>query len=39
MKLIKITTEDSNLIKPYMTEIMSFDEGIVEIIVGYDLAK
>ena len=39
MKLIKITTEDSNLIKPYMTEIMSFDEGVIEIIVGYDLAK
>jgi len=39
MKLIKITTKDNNLIKPYMTEIMSFDKGIIEIIVGYDLAK
>ena len=28
MELIKITTKDSNLIKPYMTEIMSFDKGI-----------
>ena len=39
MELIKITTEDKNLIKPYMTDIMSFDEGLVEIIIGYDLAK
>ena len=39
MELIKITTKDSNLIKPYMTEIMSFDKGVIEIIVGYDLAK
>ena len=39
MNLIKITTEDKNLIKPYMTDIMSYDEGLVEIIIGYDLAK
>jgi len=39
MFLIKITTEDTSLVKPYMTEIMSFDEGVIEIIVGWDLAK
>lgn len=39
MKLIKITTEDNNLLEPYMNDIMSFEEGIVEIIVGWDLAK
>lgn len=39
MDLIKITTEDINLVKPYMNEIMSFEKGIIEIIVGWDLAK
>ena len=39
MFLIKITTEDTSLVKPYMTEIMSFNEGVIEIIVGWDLAK
>lgn len=39
MKLIKIITDDIDMLKPYMTPIMSFDEGMVEIIVGWDLAK
>ena len=39
MKLIKITTNDTDMVKPYMDATMSFDEGIVEIIVGWDLAK
>ncbi len=39
MKLVKITTNDIELVKPYMTEVMSFDDGIIEIIVGWDLAK
>lgn len=39
MKLIKITTNDMDMVKPYMTPTMSFDEGLIEIIVGWDLAK
>lgn len=39
MKLIKIVTEEKSLVKPHMTKIMSFDEGIIEIIVGWELAK
>jgi hypothetical protein len=39
MYLIKIITNDSDLLKPYMKDSMSFDEGIIEIIVGWDLAK
>ena len=39
MDLIKITTEEKNLVKNYMNDIMSFDSGIIEIIVGWDLAK
>ncbi len=39
MILIKITTEDKNIMKPYMTDIMSYEEGLIEIIVGYELAK
>lgn len=39
MKLIKITTNDTDMVKPYMDTTMSFDEGIIEIIVGWDLAK
>jgi len=39
MKLIKIITNDVDMVKPYMTPTMSFDEGIIEIIVGWDLAK
>jgi len=39
MNLIKITTNEVDLVKPYMTPIMSFDEGIIEIIVGWGLAK
>jgi hypothetical protein len=39
MGIIKITTEDESLVKSYMTNIMSFDEGLIEIIVGWDLAK
>jgi hypothetical protein len=39
MNLIKITTKEHSLVKNYMNDIMSFDEGIYEIIVGWDLAK
>lgn len=39
MDLIKITTEEKSLVKKYMNDIMSFDEGLFEIIVGWDLAK
>ena len=39
MKLIKIITNDTDMVKPYMDTTMSFDEGIIEIIVGWDLAK
>jgi hypothetical protein len=39
MKLIKITTKDKEPIKEYVTDIMSYDEGIIEIVVGWDLAK
>lgn len=39
MNLIKITTEEDGLIKNYMNDIMSFDCGLIEIIVGWDLAK
>lgn len=39
MNLIKIITDDKDLVKKYMTNIMSFDEGIIKIIVGWELAK
>lgn len=39
MNIIKITTDDIDLVKPYMNDIMSFDNGLIEIIVGWDLAK
>jgi hypothetical protein len=39
VKLIKIITDDTDMVKPYMDTTMSFDEGIIEIIVGWDLAK
>ena len=39
MNIIKITTDDIDLIKPYMNDIMSFDDGLIEIIIGWDLAK
>ena len=39
MDLIKITTEEKDLVKNYMNDVMSFDNGIIEIIVGWDLAK
>jgi hypothetical protein len=39
MNLIKITTKEENLVKNYMNDVMSFDEGLFEIIVGWDLAK
>lgn len=39
MNLIKITTDEKVLVKKYMNDIMSFDDGLTEIIVGWDLAK
>jgi hypothetical protein len=39
MDLIKITTEEKDLVSSYMNDIMSFDSGIIEIIVGWDIAK
>tara|TARA_R100000734_G_C3253502_1_gene54305 strand:- start:18 stop:584 length:567 start_codon:yes stop_codon:yes gene_type:complete len=39
MKLIKISTTDKELMNSYMTPIMSYEEGLIEIIVGYGLAK
>lgn len=39
MSLIKITTNEINSVKKYMTELMSFDQGIIELVVGWDLAK
>ena len=39
MKLIKITTNDKEIVKPYLNEIMSYEEGLIEIIIGYELAK
>jgi hypothetical protein len=39
MEFIKITTEEKSLVKNYMNDVMSFDNGLIEIIVGWDLAK
>lgn len=39
MLKIKITTELKDVVKPFMNEYMSFDDGEYEIIVGWDLAK
>jgi hypothetical protein len=39
MNLIKIITEEKDLVKKHMNDVMSFDEGLFEIIVGWDLAK
>jgi hypothetical protein len=39
MNLIKITTNEETLVKKYMDDSMSFEKGIIEIIVGWDLAK
>lgn len=39
MSLIKITTNEINSVKKYITELMSFDKGIIELVVGWDLAK
>jgi hypothetical protein len=39
MKLIKIITENFDLVEPYMTNVMSLDEGVIEIVIGWDLAK
>lgn len=39
MNLIKIVTNEKDSVKKYMTDIMSFDEGIITIVVGWDLAK
>lgn len=36
---IKITTNNKEELKQYMTSNMSFNNGIIEIIVGWDLAK
>ena len=39
MELIKITTNEQSMVKKYMNELMSFDKGVGEIIVGWELAK
>jgi hypothetical protein len=39
MNLIKITTDDEKSVKNHMNDVMSFNEGEYEIIVGWDLAK
>jgi hypothetical protein len=39
MKILKIITEDKELLKQFMTPNMSFDEGVIEVIVGWGLAK
>ena len=39
MDLIKITTDDEKSVKNHMNDVMSFDCGLYEIIVGWDLAK
>jgi hypothetical protein len=39
MYLIKITTKEKSLVKNYMNDSMSFDYGLIEIIVGWELAK
>lgn len=39
MDLIKITTEEKDLVSSYMNDIMSFDFGLIEIIIGWDIAK
>lgn len=39
MKFVKITTNEQDLVSRYINDTMSFDSGIIEIIVGWDLAK
>jgi len=39
MSLIKIIIKDKNLVEQYMTRFLSFDEGLINLIVGWDLAK
>jgi hypothetical protein len=41
MSLIKITIKQEyiNSVKKHMTELMSFDEGMVELIIGWESAK
>jgi hypothetical protein len=39
MQIIKIITNEKELVQNYMTDIMSFDEGLITIFVGWDLAK
>jgi hypothetical protein len=39
MSLIKILTNEKSLVEPYLTRHISFDEGLITLIVGWDLAK
>jgi hypothetical protein len=39
MKLFRIITNNKDLITPYMTKSMSYDEGLINVVIGWDLAK
>lgn len=39
MSLIKIVTKDRNLVEPFLTRFMSFDEGRITVVIGWELAK
>jgi hypothetical protein len=39
MNLYKIITDNKELISQYMTKNMSYDEGIINVVIGWDLAK
>lgn len=39
MVLFKIITDNKDLVTPHMTKNMSYDEGVIDVIVGWDLAK
>ena len=39
MKILKIITVGEDIMKPFMNESMSFNEGIIEVVVGWDMAK
>ena len=39
MSLIKIITEEKSVVKRYLDEWVSFDHGLIDLYVGWDLAK
>ena len=39
MKLFKIITDNKDLVTSHMTKSMSYDDGVINVIIGWDLAK